>query len=242
MEMTTTRTNAILGAAASLSLCLSIVPCHAEHFVVAEARGVGHYRVGSSIDANAPIALRQGQHLELIAENGTTIELDGPYDDRPSSQAKGNASLFATLGAMFTEKNARTNESGTSRGQAIHELPQPWLVDVTHPGIGCLHSAAAPIFWRSDSARDATVVVQPDDRSWKASERWSKGSDRLVVQTEMPMRAGALYFVSLDGAEVAMKLIAIPDTLTNDQMRAAWMADKGCEAQARALIRTRDHS
>jgi hypothetical protein len=233
----TARLNAIAGATVLLAFLLSTAPGHAERFVVAEARGVGHYKVGSSIDSSATIVLRQGQHIELISETGTTIEFDGPYDGKPTSQVKGGASIIMTLGALFAENRARTNEAGTSRGQVVHELPQPWLVDVSRAGTACVPSAAPPIFWRPDASRDATILVQPDDRSWKASERWTKGSDRLTVQTEMPMRVGALYFVSLDGAEVAVKLAGVPDTLTNDEMRAAWMAAKGCEAQARALLR-----
>jgi len=233
----TARLKATACATVLLGLFLSTAPGHAERFVVAEARGVGNYKVGSNVDSSATIVLRQGQHLELISETGTTIELDGPYDAKPTSQIKGGASIMLTLGALFAENKARTNEAGTSRGQAVHELPQPWLVDVTRAGTACVAGAAAPVFWRPDASRDATILVQPDDRSWKASEHWAKGSDRLSVQTEMPMRVGALYFVSLDGAEVAVKLAGLPDTLTNDQMRAAWMANKGCEAQARALLR-----
>jgi hypothetical protein len=31
----------------------------------------------------------------------------------------------------------------------------------------------------------------------------------------------------------------VPAALTNDEMRAAWMAQKGCDRQAEALLRTR---
>jgi hypothetical protein len=34
-------------------------------------------------------------------------------------------------------------------------------------------------------------------------------------------------------------MTTIPGTLTNDYMRAAWMVQKGCEAQAEALLRPR---
>ena len=63
--------------------------------------------------------------------------------------------------------------------------------------------------------------------------------DRLPVQTNIPMHAGATYFVSVDGAEFAIAVSTVPASLASDAMRAAWMADKGCEAQAEALARTR---
>jgi hypothetical protein len=212
------------------------MPSRAEHYVVAEARGVGHWRPGSSIADGTSISLRQGQHLELISESGTTIELDGPFEGRPSPGG-GGVGPVASLSALVSEKNARTSEVGTTRGQALHTLPEPWLVDVTRAGSACARDSAAPVFWRPDSSHAATIVVMPDDRSWKATEHWDAGRDRLTVETEVPMRTGAMYLVSYNGAEVAIRLTGIPATLTNDQMRAAWMADKGCEAQARAMAR-----
>jgi hypothetical protein len=232
-----TKSAKTLGLAAVVLLSIQTLPCHAEHFVVAEVRGVGHWHAGGTIDTGTQISLHQGQHLELISENGTTIELDGPYQGKPSSKKGDGVSLLSSLGALFTEHGARTNESGTTRAQAFHILPEPWLIDVTRAGSACVRDTAPPVFWRPDTKSEATLVVMPDDRSWKATEHWSSGQDRLVVETEVPMRPGTIYFVSLNGAEVAIKLTGVPGSLTNDDMRAAWMADKRCQAQAMALAR-----
>jgi hypothetical protein len=52
-----------------------------------------------------------------------------------------------------------------------------------------------------------------------------------------PLRPGWVYFVSLNGAEVAIRLHDVPATLVNDSMRTTWMVDEGCEQQAEALSR-----
>ena len=225
---------ALLFASVGVSLLLQAAPAFANHFVVAEARGIGRWIPGASIDGSTLISLSQGQHLELISESGGTIELDGPYQGRASPNQAG-AGVFASLSALISEKSARTGEVGTTRAQAIHVLPDPWLIDVTHAGNACARDQAPPIFWRPSAVQTTTIVVMPDDRSWKATQRWPSGNDRLTVETEVPMRTGAVYLVSYGGAEVAIRLTNIPASLTNDAMRAAWMADKGCEAQARAL-------
>jgi hypothetical protein len=51
------------------------------------------------------------------------------------------------------------------------------------------------------------------------------------------IRGGATYLVSLNGAQSAMKVESVPTSLANDSVRAAWLAGKDCEAQARALLR-----
>ena len=51
------------------------------------------------------------------------------------------------------------------------------------------------------------------------------------------VRAGANYYVTFNGTESAIRLELVPAALENDSMRAAWMANIGCDAQATALVR-----
>ena len=52
------------------------------------------------------------------------------------------------------------------------------------------------------------------------------------------MQGGETYVVVLNGEEFAITMALLPAVLTNDEMRAAWMANKGCEAQVWASSRT----
>jgi hypothetical protein len=78
----------------------------------------------------------------------------------------------------------------------------------------------------------------PADRSWKAQADWPRGTDRLAVRDDMGVHGGASYFVQLNGNESAVTVNTVPSTLSTDQMRAAWMIQRGCTAQAEALIRS----
>ena len=53
----------------------------------------------------------------------------------------------------------------------------------------------------------------------------------------MPVHGGAAYVVNYAGSDYALSVNTVPASLANDQMRAAWMVQKGCEAQAEALLR-----
>jgi hypothetical protein len=81
-------------------------------------------------------------------------------------------------------------------------------------------------------------VVAPTDRSWKANAHWTAGSDRIEIEPPAMIRAGATYVVTLNGTESAVKVENVPAMLSTDQMRTAWLAGKGCEAQAEALLRS----
>ena len=95
------------------------------------------------------------------------------------------------------------------------------------------------MFWRPDAKTAAAIVVMPVDRSWKSQAPWPAGLDRMHVTTDVPVHGGAAYVVNYAGADYALAVNTVPASLANDSMRAAWMVQKGCEAQAEALLRPR---
>ena len=207
----------------------------AAQYIVVEARGIG-MAVGSVVDPTKPLVLKQGQHLTLISDSGQTIKLDGPFEKAPVA-AQG-VQLAAAFGSLVTNQNGRTGEIGTTRGSNVAKLPTPWLIDATRSGTVCLRQGEAPVLWRPAAATQADVVIMAADRSWKAEANWPKGAERLDVKSDMGVHGNASYFVSVNGAEQAISVSTVPASLANDQMRAAWMIQKGCNQQAEALMRS----
>jgi hypothetical protein len=222
----------LLGAVAALAV---IGAAQAANLTVVEARGIG-LQPGSTLDSNKPLQLKPGQHVTLISDDGATLSIDGPYNGPPGAGGSGK-SLGATLAALGTEHNARTGEAGVTRGAAPTTLPDAWLIDVTRSGNVCLREKTDPVFWRADDKTEAAFAVMPVDRSWKSQATWPAGLDRIHVTTDVPMHGGAAYVVNYSGTEYALSVNTVPASLPNDQVRAAWMAQKGCTAQAEALLR-----
>lgn len=218
-----------------LALPLLMSAAKAAQYVVVEARGVG-IKVGTIVDPTKPLDLQQGQHLTLVSDGGQTIKLDGPYHKAP--QAEQGVQLAAAIGALATNNNGRLGEIGTTRGTSTVNLPSPWLIDATRSGSVCLQQGQAPVLWRPAATQSADVVIMPVDRSWKAQTGWPRGDDRLLVKSDMGMHADASYIVVLNGNESALTVHSVPAALSTDQMRAAWMVQKGCTAQAEALMRS----
>ena len=207
----------------------------AAQYVVVEARGIG-LKVGTIIDPTKPLVLQQGQHLTLVSDTGQTIKIDGPYQKAPVAEQ--GVQLAAAIGALATNSNGRLGEIGTTRGVGTVTLPNPWLMDATHSGNVCLQQGQIPVLWRPAGDQAADLVIMPADRSWKAQADWPRGTDRLAVRDDMGVHGGASYFVSVNGNESAVTVNTVPSTLSTDDMRAAWMIQRGCAAQAQALIRS----
>jgi hypothetical protein len=218
---------------ASAALVLATA-ASAENLVVVEARGVA-LKPGAAVDSTKPLVLKPGQHVTLISSSGTTLNLDGPYDRAPTIGGGGSASN--TFAALVTERLARTSELGTTRGTTVAKLPGPWLIDASRGGSACLAEGTQAVFWRPSATAAVKLAVLPDDRSWKIETEWPAGTDRITVRDLALVHSEATYFVNFGGTESAIRVNVVPAALANDAMRAAWMANKGCEAQAEALAR-----
>jgi len=205
--------------------------------VVIEARGVP-VQVGQVIDDSKPLVLKEGQRITLIAANGSTLKLRGPYDQAPgSTEAGAGPGVVDALKALIVQKESRTSDVGVVRaGAEAAKLPEPWLLDVSRPGSRCLRDGDPIVFWRPAANATANLTITPLDKSWKIATTWPSGADRLVVPPNLPVQGAATYLVDLDSAESAITLNSIPGAVSSDAMRAAWMIEKGCQAQAEALL------
>jgi hypothetical protein len=96
----------------------------------------------------------------------------------------------------------------------------------------------APVLWRPVATEAADVVITPADRSWKAETHWAKGANDLKLKDDLGVHGDASYFISVNGSESAIAIVSVPAVLTTDQMRAAWLIQKGCDRQAQALLHT----
>lgn len=228
MKMRGTFLSAVLG------FSLLAGAAEAAQYVVVEARGI-NLKVGAIVDPTKPLVLKQGQHLTLVSDSGQTIKLDGPYEKAPI--ASQGVQLAAAFGALASNNSGRLGEIGTTRAAGKVDLPKPWLLDAVHPGSECLLEGQQPVLWRPAADVSADVVVMPADRSWKAETTWPSGDTELGMKADMGVHGDASYFISVNGNETAVSISSVPASLSTDQMRAAWMLQKGCGPQAEALLR-----
>jgi hypothetical protein len=211
----------------SILFSLVVLQCasaaNAQDFVVVAAVGLD-FMPGDRINSSLPLDLSGGQHLTLISTAGATLRIDGPYTSIPA-ETQTEVPDFASRWAQI----------GVSRAAQLVPLPEPWLFDVSQTGNVCLRDGSAAVFWRSSATAESEFTVTPVDQTWRAQLRWPAGLDRIAADAGLPIRAGANYFMILDGEQSALAVKSVPSTLDNDLMRIAWMVEMGCEPQARAL-------
>jgi len=209
----------------------------AADLVVVSSRGVA-LKAGQAVDSTQPLVLKDGQQVELIAPTGQLIKLHGPWDKPPIAEGAANApDASVALKALLTQNLARSESVGVVRGTNAQVVPpDPWLLDITRVGIRCVPASSQIVFWRPGGGGAAALSVEPYDRSWRARAQWPAGADRMVMPGTLPLTNRSTYIVGLNGKNTPVTLVTVPAAASNDAMRAAWMIQEGCDAQAQALL------
>jgi len=224
-------------------LLASAVAASAADLVVFEAKG-GGLKAGQKIKDDQPIVLKAGERVTLIASDGRTIKLIGPYDKAPVTDAGSNegTSLIAGLAALQTDKNARLTQAGVVRS-SDDPVPEPWLLNVGDRGAAsitlnknlCVREGTQMVLYRADPGFEEKVTLAPADRSWSATALWARGADRIEIPSLFPLKDRASYRVDIDNRQFSVTVHIVPKSVTDVPAQATWMARKECLPQAAVL-------
>ena len=230
----------------SLSFCAAIaffvglaLPATASELVVVEAKGI-ELAPGAKIDGAKVLVLTAGQRLTLIAADGRSLKLRGPYEEAPApvQAVAGAANVGDALKNLMNQRVAGTAALGVVRaGGEAAELPDPWVLDVSRSGARCVASDATPVLWGPRFAEATALAIEPADRSWRARGQWPAESDRFSLPARIPLADGRGYVFEIGGNAANVVIHRMPASFRDPLLQAAWMIEKGCNDQARALAR-----
>ena len=219
----------------ALGLTLAL-PALADDLIVLNARG-GSFKVGMKIPSDKPLTLKEGEKLTVIAPDGKSKTLKGPFSGVPVSGASTGTDPKMALAALVSTRDARTSSVGVIRaGTASVKIPEPWLIDVSRSGPRCLVEGTKPVWWRPEPLDVAQFTVFPADRSWQADFSWKTGQDRQPVPDIADFDSNKAFIVRSAGEEYGISLLSVPQGIDNPMVLTSWLLEKGCIQQADALI------
>ena len=230
MRRATALAGAILGMTVSGAALAGTV-------VVVDAHGLA-LKPGQALDDSKALNLAVGQSMTVITARGDTLKLRGPYHQRPVAGAGGGGSLTIALASLIVRRDVRASDVGAVRGGGAVKLPEPWVIDVSHPGTRCVREATPTVFWRATADKPTELSIAPLNRAWRLSAPWARGADRVLAPRELPMPGRATYVIDIGDGPVAITLLVIPAAVANDRMRAAWMFEQSCNLQAETLAQS----
>jgi hypothetical protein len=224
----------------ALALCggLLAAPAATLAGVVVKSSGptASRYPVGTKLDDNATITLREGDVLTVLTADGTRV-IRGAGTHRVGDRPKVANDRFAALTRKRAANRVRT---GAVRSEADETPSNPslWYVDVTRSGMICLYDLGAVRLWRPGPAGTSTYRVGDAAGTTSVEVTFD---DTVVIAALDPARlpiteSNAYRIYRPDGAVSAdLRFVKIDEEFGTPDALAEMLIAKGCTVQVEAL-------
>lgn len=227
---------------AFLGLVVASQATSAKQLVVIESSSPS-IKSGQILDSAKPLILGKDVKLTLISDDGRVTKLLGPFSGLPDTKSSGanpssggGTRMIAMLSRLVGPKSMDQSSIGTVRSGVGTPPPNPWAINIKRRGAHCVKPNSVK-FWRTKSRKSAKFSVLPVSGGSRAKIKWPKRTEFLEWPASMPVTDGAAYKIKVSGMPTKTINIHIsPSNLPTPAHGAAWMGEKGCMEQARALL------
>ncbi|MDS4042243.1 MAG: hypothetical protein RKP20_13805 [Candidatus Competibacter sp.] len=226
----------ILMVLAGLVLLAESPPVAAQQWVVVAAEGVS-LQPGTLLDGKRPVKLAEGARLTLLAEDGKTLKLTGPYAGTPEKSGDATdvrGENLTVIAGLLQGQQQSTSMLGAMRGNAARLAPTADLIDMDNPGARCLYGDPV-VLWRGNPAASEQVTLADAQGARLASFTWPTGEARLAVPDRY-FENGKSYLLQRTSRPVTLEVRKSPSLPDNPAALVAWMASNGCKAQALSVL------
>lgn len=233
------RLTATIGAALALTV-LSIASAAAAEFVIIGSTSAA-YTAGRIIDAAIPLSIADGERITVVAADGKTRMIEGPFEGAVDSGTDGTVgkTLIQSLSELVLANQRRTSIAGVRVGAAAAAPDDIFVVRVDFSGRVCLAGSEARL-WRPNAADRGTLLIREiGGENREAELDWPAGSRRLAWPQEIPPQDAMSYLLRFrDGNRRATRIdIAFVERAApTTAHRIAILGEKQCLQQAMQLL------
>lgn len=224
-----------------LTLVLTAASVAAGGFVVIDSTAPELYP-GQVLESGAGLDVPAGRRVTLIDETGKPVRIVGPHSGPPPGAGragKSDGKLIASLANFLAGGGKETGSLGAMRAGIRAKAPDdPWAIDTSRAGKHCVPVDGPFRLWRAESAKPSAIKLRNlVDKSQKIVS-WPAGKSFIDWPSGMALSDGGAYLTRLRTSMIARRIVVylVPAGLPSAAHRAAWMAERGCTIQARAVL------
>jgi hypothetical protein len=226
---------------ATLVLALAATVAQADYVVLlADAE---QFEVAQLLENDAALALRDGERLILLSDDGDVIELRGPYDGLPQGARPDQVDIKDALTHLIDNTDSMYAILGSTRGGPADADAaadrDPWQLDPFTNGVQCVVHGEAVSFWRASTKEPLSLVIQRPGFDGSGTLSWPAGTATAPWPKDMSLVNHELYVLRRSGwMENAMIRIVVlpPGIARRPETAIAWLAINGCKPQAERLL------
>jgi hypothetical protein len=231
----------IISVALGLAL-LPIASVVAAQFVVIDSTSPS-YVAGTIIDDVKTLSIHANERITVVAEDGKTRTIEGPFEgvvDSDTGGTAGGRGLIQTLSKLVVADQSRSR-IGAVRGVVAAPVPDDiFLVRVDYSGQVCLAGSAA-MLWRPNAAYSGILLIREiGGENRKTEVNWPAGARQLAWPQELQPQEAMSYLLRFrDSTRRATRInVAFVDRAApTTAHQIAILAEKKCLQQAGQLLK-----
>ena len=193
------------------------------------------YKSGALLDDKTPIKLGEGAQLTLLAEDGKTLKLAGPYAGVPGNSGDKGAQTnnLTAIASLLQGHRQSTSTLGVMRSFGS-DAASPDPIEVDKSGEHCLISDPV-VLLRDNIAKTEEIALVDEQGATLATFTWPARQAELSVPARY-FEDGKRYRLQRGDRPVSLLVHKAATTPNNPTALVAWMVKQGCEAQAMRVL------
>jgi hypothetical protein len=205
------------------------------------------YSAGQTMSTTVPIALVAGEVLIVVTDDARLLRIEGPHEGPAVGAAPEDSAVRKALDRLVSADEPRVGGVGAVRGDedghaVVADLrPEPWLLHAEKGGEQCVLRGRPIELWRETSTASGPMQITDASTDATAVVRWAQGAARAAWPTDAPpVTDDHIYLFRVGEAtrSIAIRIRLLEPSVADSPLTAAaWLAAKGCLAQARLALR-----
>jgi hypothetical protein len=190
---------------------------------------------GTLLVEQQKVALADGARLTLLADDGQTLKLVGPYSGIPEqkSTTSGTGKNLVVIASLLQGHSQPASTLGAFRTSS-RRTPPAGAVDVDRSGKQCLINDPV-VLWRGNAMAQESVTLTDAWNKTLISLIWPMGEEQLAIPARY-FNDGQDYRIQRGNRKVQLQVHKAAQPTDNPAALAAWMAESGCQAQALSVL------
>lgn len=197
----------------------------------------GEYPLGAIVDGRQTLSLSAGEVVTLVASDGRSVNLVGPYEGQPAAtDEEEEGELLESLSELL--RDPKTRSSLAVFRAAPGAAAKMWSVPVEREGVHCVPGGQPVKLRRRKVYETVALRVGREGAGESSVQQWAKGERTVPWPADVPVVDKGVYTLELgEGSQASrIQLHVVPANLGTDAHRASWMAERGCTSQSLTLL------
>jgi hypothetical protein len=211
-------------------------------FVVISSTADG-LKKGDRIAPSQAISVPTGTRVVLMDGAGKVMTVRGPFNGAPGTGE--SSGVIGRLSQALTQSADAPRRVGAFRGVGGSRLGgglasgggmvDPWAIDTAQSGNWCVAAERGVTLAGGPQGLDS-VTVEMLPSGPKSDVPWAKSQASVPWPASVPVKSGATYQIRYGATTTSVTLHILERRTASPGQVALWMAEKGCSAQAAAMI------